>query len=500
MHMLAGVNLAALMASPGIKPIAQWDASTSTLAQLLALASHSRPSLAMMFDSTGKLTYAPNNLLTQSNNFASVSWTKDTATITSGVSDPLGGTNAFTVTANAANAQVYQGVPFTGEGSVNFIQAIWVKRRTGSGTVSIYTPNGITKTSIAVNGSWQLFYTAGAGNAANIVYNTVFLDVSGDEVDIYFATLSAVTYETSPRTVDQVITTSAAYYGPRIDYDPNTLAVKGLLIEEARTNLALQSNDLTTVSWPTDGVSKSTDGTLGPDGKSLMVKTLANAGGGFHVIYQSFAVTSGVSYASSIFVKKGNYRYVAISFEVSSGSNGFLAVFDLDNPSAATQSFSTGASSLTTYGIINCGGGIYRIYVAGTAGASGTGYLLAHIVSGATIPTGSVEPTNFVAAGTEYAYFFGSQLEVGSFPTSYIPTAASSVTRAADALSAASLTTNPAIIQYRDLATGTRARKVINPWSGISSETNEWIEDIRIYPLGTSPTWLNAHLTVDGAW
>ena len=29
------------------------------------IASQSRPSLATMFDSTGKLTYAPNNLLTQ---------------------------------------------------------------------------------------------------------------------------------------------------------------------------------------------------------------------------------------------------------------------------------------------------------------------------------------------------------------------------------------------------------------------------------------------------
>ena len=156
-----------------IQPIVSWVSTTNPTFPSSSL-TFSRTSLATMFDSTGKLTYAPNNLPVQSNNFASVSWTKVTATITSGVSDPLGGTNAFTVTANAANAQVYQGVPFTGAGSVNFIQAIWVKRRTGSGTVSIYTPNGLTKTPIAVNGSWQLFYTAGAGNAADIVYNTGF--------------------------------------------------------------------------------------------------------------------------------------------------------------------------------------------------------------------------------------------------------------------------------------------------------------------------------------
>jgi hypothetical protein len=55
-------------------------------------------------------------------------------------------------------------------------------------------------------------------------------------------TVSAVTYETTPRPGDQVITTAAAYFGPRFT---NTYGVAnsplGLLIEEARTNLYLNS-------------------------------------------------------------------------------------------------------------------------------------------------------------------------------------------------------------------------------------------------------------------
>jgi hypothetical protein len=40
--------------------------------------------------------------------------------------------------------------------------------------------------------------------------------------------------------------TSTAYYGPRFDYDPVTLAPKGLLIEEQRTNLLLNTSVLGT--------------------------------------------------------------------------------------------------------------------------------------------------------------------------------------------------------------------------------------------------------------
>jgi hypothetical protein len=42
--------------------------------------------------------------------------------------------------------------------------------------------------------------------------------------------------------------TSTAYYGPRFDYDPKTLAPKGLLIEEQRTNLVLNSDTISTQS------------------------------------------------------------------------------------------------------------------------------------------------------------------------------------------------------------------------------------------------------------
>jgi hypothetical protein len=359
-----------------ISPIVSWDAGTDAFPD--ASLTYSGPSLSTMFDSTGKLTYKPNNLLL------------NTATL-----------NTQTVTVQVG---------------VNYLLSI---KGTGSVTLTGASTAG------PLNGT-------GASNRVDLkitaATSSLTLTVSGS---VTSARLSAVTYETAFRTVNDVNNVDSAYYGPRIDYDPNTLAVKGLLIEEARTNTLIQSGNFS-ASWSAIGANRSTDGTLGPDGSTAMAKYTANASTGVHEFYNTAAVsfTSGSNYTSSIFVKKGNHRYVFINMETLSTS-GFLAVFDLDNPTAATQTWALGTGSYVNSKIENFGG-IYRIQVTGAIASGTTAYLVAGFVAAATgNPTTSLEPS-WTAAGTEYGYFFGAQLELGSFATSYIPTAAASVTRAAD--------------------------------------------------------------------
>lgn len=405
------------MRSPkvGPTPIGSWDASTSTLAQLAALVSHSRTSLATMFDSTGKLTYAPNNLLRYSNTFSNAAWTKTSLSVSNAnaVDDPFGGTNATTITATGTNGEIYQSFASAFVGATA-LPSIWVRRRTGSGLIRMYAATG-TPSTVTVTGSWTQIYVNTTNVASGTVYFGLRIATSGDAIDIYAGVLPIITYETTPRAGDQVITTSSAYYGPRIDYDPNTLAVKGLLIEEARTNLVVNSNQFT--SWAISGGSSvatnsntQIDGTTNGNTFSLV------AGVSGHQIYKSYTGTA-VAYTNSVYAKAGTSSWLGMWFVSTAQADG--AFFNLSNGTIGT------VAAGTTAAIQSIGNGWYRCSITKTLTA-------ATYYNGLEVHTADNQAYNFNAAGTESLYLFGAQGELGSFATSYIPTAAASVTRAAD--------------------------------------------------------------------
>ncbi len=210
---------------------------------------------------------------------------------------------------------------------------------------------------------------------------------------------------------------TAAINARRIDHDPLTGEKRGLLIEGARTNYIMNSelfnnwtvNTMATVSVNTD---------TAPDG-TLTMDTVNMAASIYSGVYRfDLAAAVSTSYCFSMFVKnKSGGKKIKFGCDGSGPfgtSTAALAIFDTE-----TLTFSSVGSAVTSYGYTDVGGGIYRIYVVATSTASASGNVTTPIFNG---------------DGTGVASFavWGYQLEIGSFPSSYIPTSGSAVTRSAD--------------------------------------------------------------------
>ena len=392
--------------------IAKWDASTSTLAQLAALVTHSRTSGAMGFDSTGKLTYAPNNLLLQSNTFSNAAWTSLSTTVTSGFSDPVGGTAAWRLQGTSNPWSHYQTLTL----STTTLETFWVKSNTG-GNQTFRLVAGAVSADLTATTSWQRFTLISTSTGSQAVGIT--RDSFGNTADllIYAPTFSAVTYETTPRTADQVITTSSAYYGPRIDYDPNTLAVKGLLIEaEPRTNLQPVS-DLS-ASTTLNAATVAT-GQAAPDGTTGARKIIADVTAGFHYATQPLATTSGVLYSTSFFAYAPDAGYTLVG---GASNTGTIGTFDLATGTATSGT--NMAASMRQVGTL-AGKPVYKCVWQWTAAANNNqAYFYA--------PNASNTIAALAGNGTSGVVIWGVQTEAGAKDTSLIITSGAAATRAAD--------------------------------------------------------------------
>jgi hypothetical protein len=372
-----------------ITPAAQANFLTST--SLPSWLTNTRTGHATMFDSTGKLTWAPNNTIEYSNTFTDASWNKSNVSFSTGQSDPDGGTNATRVTANANGAWFYKNGSVT---SGNVIIAIYIKRVSGTGKVYGWTSFASTGDELTgVTSSWTIKqYILACPDA----YVGLVFETSGDVFDIYVMSCSRVTYETTYRSSDRVITTSAAYYGPRFDYNPATLAARGLLIEGSRTNDLSYSNVFDDAAWVNGYTSNCTvtpGTTTGPDGVANSASTMTATGANGHLTHDPVS-KNNVTWSASIWIKRktgtGNVFITPNLEEYGDGDN----ITSQINSSTWTRVSST--------------------QVVRSGGIGGSFFSITLSTSGDEI------------------YIYGAQAEEGSFPTSYIPTTTGSVQRLAD--------------------------------------------------------------------
>ena len=210
---------------------------------------------------------------------------------------------------------------------------------------------------------------------------------------------------------------SAAINSARFDHDPVTLACRGLLIEESRTNLILQSEDFGT-SWSAISATVSVNATTSPNGTVTGDKLIINSGVTTGRISQNTTLTG--SHTFSAFLKASEWSWAFITPSAAVGG----VWFNLSNGTIGTQQAGCVGS------IVSYGNGWYRCSVTLT----GTGVLSTTRI----VPT-NADNTNTAGDGTSGIFAWGAQLEAGSFPTSYIPTTTASVVRSLDVCSISSI-------------------------------------------------------------
>ena len=234
--------------------------------------------------------------------------------------------------------------------------------------------------------------------------------------DITFSRASTATRVNESGLIEEV-----ASGVPRIDYSGGGCGK--LLLEPQRTNLVTYSNDFSNASWVKLNTTVSVNDATSPDGTTNADKITYNSGSGY---VRSSAIVTAAS-VFSIFVKKIDFQFLQI-FCTSDG--GTVVNYDLTN--IITGGAGADASgSITDFG----NGWILIEHSFLSSGTYGTGVVGIYRVDSLAAAAGTSSTTE----GS--FYYYGAQLEEGSYPTSYIPTAGSTVTRVKDAPSITNLST-----------------------------------------------------------
>ena len=420
-------------------------------------------SQSTMTNSSGEIVWAPHNLLAYSEDFEAWSNLNVTVTVTDNATTAPDGTLAYKIvnTGDTGEKLFYQLGAASGQTTVAVYAkaAEFTRLRINELTGYRFSANfdlsaetatltsgvdGIDARIKSVGGGWYLCeidhnfpgasntivgYPASAETTyANPAYDAD--DTSGIYIwgaHVYRSDLGGMAPVPGAATGFQyyVPTNGSAVYLPRVGhhvYNGSAWVNEGLLIEsEARTNLLLQSQDLTNVSvWAAAGISPTridnNDGsfTLEDDNAS-----------GFEGIAQTVGITSGTSsYTASVDIKKttgGTSKTVAINFNLNGGTQVANSV---------RLNTDTGTITTTIDASVQDVGDYWRVSATVIDNASGNTDVSFSLYPATDDHGGNIDDATVVGSAT----FRYPQLEQAPTPSSYIPTNGSTVTRGGQSL------------------------------------------------------------------
>jgi len=258
---------------------------------------------------------------------------------------------------------------------------------------------------------WQMEETTGQANQNPSEYvssGVLSAPYHGANVDAvqYFNTLNGNTVASNV-----VTEATGALIGASNEY-ADAKGPFGYMSGAAATNICLQSEDFST-TWTNSNSTDAVNQTTAPDGTTTADTMIVSSDGGStrHSINQTVSTTLASTYTFSCFVKAK--ELTAITLKMSAASTAYDVPIDLSDGTIGTP-FS-GDVTNTANSVEAFPDGWYR--VSATAKANTNSF------------TGITLFEDSTGNGTDAVYIWGAQLEVGSFPTAYIPTTTTAVTR-----------------------------------------------------------------------
>jgi hypothetical protein len=445
---------------PNVQPSLLLDFANAK--QLPPQVTFTRATTAAYYDGS-TTAMAEQNLLLQSQAFATASWTGFNSTVTANTTTaPDGNATASTITASAtANPLVFQPKPFSTAGTVS----IYLKKGTSNfgylyvdnptlipcffdldtGVVGSFSAPFTSISIVSVGNGWYRCVASFSGvSGTNLGFGVCDADGStvctigrtifawGSQIE-QRSTATAYTVTTTQPVINYVPVLLTAGGGqPRFDHNPTTSESLGLEIEEQRANISLYSV-YSSANWNRDFSSVTANNVVAPDGTLTAATLVEDTSSNFHLTYPPGISSGAAIYTASIYLKQAGRQYVAVQIYINGASSRYTVLFDLSNGSFVASN-NVGSPTNTSYAITPVGNGWYRVSVTAEQTSSSTVGIAIGSSNSSLPPYASGFPT-YTGNGWNAIYFWGAQVEAGTFATSYIPTTSAAATRAADSVS-----------------------------------------------------------------